>query len=268
MPTQQPRPRPRQAKCRCRSTAFGCWTSHPPVPAYRASSQRTPLGQATHLMRAASFSQVPVIDTAGHVRGVVTWRSIAAMYAAKKEATLANAYDSNGPYCVPEHSDLFAQIPAICENGYALVTKNTTTISGIVTLDDIARHFDATARPFFLVGRIEALIRQWLAKLPEANVAKGQGNVSAAHKGKIAHAQFGHYLALLDENHQNPAHRDNAAANWVALGSPDVDRALLVHQLRRVKDIRNRIAHFNETPEEATVTAELVQCIEVLKGLV
>jgi hypothetical protein len=242
------------------------------IPSARAGVQSVlptdTLGTATHLMVVNKFSQVPVIETGGHVRGVVTWQSIATMYTAKKESTLANAYDVNGPYCVPEHSDLFAQIPAICANGYALVTTNTTTICGIVTPEDISRYFDATARPFFLVGRIEALLRQWLAQLPEENVAKAQGKVRSEYRGKIDHCEFGHYLALLDENHQNPAHRANAAPNWAALGDPDIDRTLLVHQLRRVKDIRNRIAHFNETPAGSAMTAELLECIESLKILV
>ncbi|WP_436786721.1 CBS domain-containing protein [Yinghuangia sp. YIM S10712] len=244
------------------------------IPSATAGIESLPpsatLAQAKYLMQAREFSQVPVIDSAGRVHGMITWRSIAEMYAANKEPTLLNALDSEGPHCAPGHSDLFAQIPVICRYGHALVTEHATVVAGIVTTADLSHYFGSTAQPFFLVGRVESLIRQWLGVLPADNIAIAQsfGADKPETRGKIGELTIGDYIKLLDEQHPQAKHRTNAAANWSLLDRPDIDRQLLVHQLRRANRIRNQIAHFHPASDDNTATRELGQCIQILKSLV
>lgn len=193
------------------------------------------------------------------------------MYAMSEEVSLANACVADPPV-VHVHDDFFSVLPTICEHGYVLVRDGNGRIGGIVTATDITQRFDATAWPFFVVGEIEFRLRKCLgAKLSEDAIRAVQDNDKKT--GNIADLMFGQYVKLLDGDQRSKAgHRkdalcDAADENWRALGWTGVDRIQFVHQLDRVRDIRNGIAHFDPEPLSRQRSEELRQFVGLLRQL-
>lgn len=228
-----------------------------------------PLARATHIMRTKNYSQLPVIDGMSELRGVVTWSSIAARYETGTVPTLATAMVTRSIPVAEVHQELFAHLPAVTEHGYLLVRSNSGRLTGIVTAADITDRFEATALPFFLVGEIEFQLRKCLgAKLGVEAIRAVQPNKAEKQTGDIADLMFGDYVKLLDADQKNAAARANADRNWRALGWTGVDRTQFVHQLDRVRHIRNKIAHFDSEPLTPQRIVELREFAGLLKQLV
>ncbi len=228
------------------------------------------LTEATYLMHQKNYSQIPVLDGRYAVTGVVTWRSVAKMYATGAEASLVNALVEDPPV-VSVRDDFFAQLPHICDHGYVLVRDNNGRISGIVTAADITDRFDATAWPFFAVGEIEFRLRKCLGgRISEDAIRAVQ---RYGKTGRIADLTFGAYVKLLDGDQRNKEGKRleplcaAADQNWQALGWAGVNRVQFVHQLDRVRDIRNQIAHFDPEPLSPQRTKELRQFVGLLRQL-
>ncbi|MET7761205.1 CBS domain-containing protein [Streptomyces sp. NPDC005393] len=209
------------------------------------------LSQATYLMRYEGYNQIPVVSNMTELHGVVTWKSIALMYENGWETTLENAMQQESLPVFDSREDLFSCLPMLVDQGYVLVRGQDGRISGIVTYQEIVRRFQNTARPFFLLGEIESLLRRWLgARLDaEAVIAVQATNRKPEHRtGKVEDLMFGDYVLLLDGTQRRTALAQRADANWLALGRPALDRGQFVHHLQRVQIIRNRIAHFDDDP--------------------
>ncbi|AMW10150.1 hypothetical protein A4E84_11870 [Streptomyces qaidamensis] len=229
------------------------------------------LTEATYIMHTKNYSQIPVLEDRYTVSGVVTWRSVAKMYATGAEAALANAIVEDPPVA-HAHDDFFAMLSSVCEHGYVLVRAHNGRISGIVTAADITQRFDATAWPFFVIGEIEFRLRKCLgAKIGEDAVRGVQNNDRKT--GKIADLMFGQYVMLLDgdqrtrQGNRREALCAAADQNWQTLGWTGVNRVQFVHQLDRVREIRNQIAHFRPEPLSAQRSEELRQFVGLLRQL-
>ncbi|MCX4909559.1 CBS domain-containing protein [Streptomyces sp. NBC_00878] len=228
------------------------------------------LTTATYIMRTKNYSQLPVLDGHYTLRGVVTWSSVARMYETGADPILANAMAEH--WSVAEaHQDFFSLLPMVSEHGYLLVRDSSGKFRGIVTAADVTQRFGATAWPFFAVGDIEFRLRKCLGtKLgPEAILA-----VQPDYKqtGQITDLMFGDYVKLLDGNPRSAKQREQQRAaradqNWLDLGWPGVDRVQFVHQLDRVRQIRNKIAHFDPDPLSQQLTDELRQFVGLLRQL-
>ncbi|MFJ2951440.1 CBS domain-containing protein [Streptomyces sp. NPDC087226] len=209
------------------------------------------LSQATYLMRYEGYNQIPVVSNMTELHGVVTWKSIALMYENGWDETLENAMQRESLPVFDSREDLFSCLPMLVDQGYVLVRGHDGRISGIVTYQEIVRRFQNTARPFFLLGEIESLLRRWLgAHLDaEAVIAVQATNRRQEHRtGRVEDLMFGDYVMLLDGQQRRTALAQRADANWAALGRPALDRGQFVHHLQRVQAIRNRIAHFDDDP--------------------
>lgn len=209
------------------------------------------LSQATYLMRYEGYNQIPVVSNMTELHGVVTWKSIALMYENGWDTTLENAMQQESLPVFDSREDLFSCLAMLVDHGYVLVRGQDGRISGIVTYQEIVRRFQNTARPFFLLGEIESLLRRWLgARLDaEAVIAVQATNRRPEQRtGKVEDLMFGDYVMLLDGTQRRTALAQRADANWVALGRPALDRGQFVHHLQRVQAIRNRIAHFDDDP--------------------
>ncbi|MET8974390.1 CBS domain-containing protein [Streptomyces sp. NPDC004539] len=229
------------------------------------------LTAATHAMYTNNYSQIPVLEDQYTVVGVVTWHSVARMYGTGKEAVLANAIVADPPI-VHAHDNFFAMLATICEHGYVLVRANSGAISGIVTAADVTERFDATAWPFFIVGEIELRLRKCLgAKIGEDAIRDVQRHDQKT--GKISDLTFGQYVRLLngdqrDKNGQRLEARCAAAnQNWQALNWTVANQSQFVHQLDRVRNIRNQIAHFDTEPLSPQRCEELRQFVGLLRQL-
>ncbi|MER7834557.1 CBS domain-containing protein [Streptomyces sp. NPDC096040] len=227
------------------------------------------LTQATHIMRTKGYSQLPVIDGMSDLCGVVTWSSVAARYETGMTPTLANALVKDSLPVAEVHQELFTHLPAVTEHGYLLVRSNSGRFTGIVTAADITARFEDTALPFFLVGEIEFRLRKCLGSRLDPDVIRQvqNGRRPETQSGDIADLMFGQYVTLLKEDPDSPALRARADANWQALGWVGVDRTQFVHDLDRVRMIRNKIAHFDNEPLGPRLLSDLREFLGLLKQI-
>lgn len=79
---------------------------------------------------------------------------------------------------------------------------------------------------------------------------------------------FGDYLRLLDGDQTKTSLAERADANWQALKWPNMPREQFIGRLKRVKDIRNRIAHFDEKPLPQDMLDELTTFAKLLRAFV
>ncbi|GGW82805.1 CBS domain-containing protein [Streptomyces lomondensis] len=228
----------------------------------------TPLSQTTFLMRTKGLSQVPVTTGMAQVHGVVTWGSVAKMYESGKPATLDNAMEKDALPVADARQEFFTALPVIREHGYLLVRGDDGCLSGIVTAADVTERFEGAARPFFIVGEIESLLRRCLGAALDTEAIKAvQTNRKPEHRtGQVSDLMFGDYLRLLDGNQTKPSLAERADRNWEALKWPNMPREQFVGLLKRVKDIRNRIAHFDEKPLPQAMIDELTTFAKVLRA--
>lgn len=210
------------------------------------------LPKAMSIMAERGFSQLPVLNGLGALQGVVTWASIAHMHATGREATVPNALTSEY-HAVESTAYLLAVVPMIQTYGFVLVRSAAGSVTGIVTTADLADQFVAIARPFFVLGEIERRLRRCLSRV------YGEDDVRKVHKDRrrrqVDQLMFGEYIRLLDDEER-----------WKKLNWPGVDRGHFVGLLRRVKDVRNGVMHFNSGYPDAEATALLDRFVGILRG--
>jgi len=230
----------------------------------------TPLAQTTFLMRTKGVAQVPVTTGMAQIHGVVTWGSVAKMYEAGKQPTLDNAMEKDSLPVADTRQEFFSALPVIREHGYLLVRGDDGCLSGIVTAADVTDRFEGAARPFFIVGEIESLLRRCLgAALDDESIKAVQTNKKPEHRtGQVSDLMFGDYLRLLDGDQAKPSLAEAADINWQALKWPNMPREQFIGRLKRVKDIRNRIAHFDEKPLPQQMIEELTTFAKLLRAFV
>lgn len=228
----------------------------------------TPLSQTTFLMRTKGLSQVPVTTGMAQVHGIVTWGSVAKMYEAGRDATLDSAMEKDSLPVADARQEFFTALPVIREHGYLLVRGDDGCLSGIVTAADVTERFEGAARPFFIVGEIESLLRRCLgAALDTETIRAVQTNKKPEHRtGQVSDLMFGDYLKLLDGDQTKQSLAERANRNWEALKWPNMPREQFIGLLKRVKDIRNRIAHFDEKPLPPGMLDELTTFATVLRA--
>ena len=192
------------------------------------------LSEAVTIMMANDFSQLPVMPNERDVKGVVGWRSIGSRLAlGQQPTTVRQAMDLHAE--ITADASLFTAIPLIVEHGYVLVRGADERIVGIVTTSDLSLQFQQLAEPFLLMGEIENHIRRIIgshfgvAQLKNVRDPDDEGrNVETA-----ADLTFGEYQRLLQEPGQ-----------WNRL-KLQVDRAVFIKLLERVREIRNDVMHFD-----------------------
>jgi CBS domain-containing protein len=230
----------------------------------------TPLAQATFLMRTNGVSQLPVTTGMAQIHGVVTWGSVAKMYEAGKAPSLENAMEKDSFPLADTRQEFFSALPVIREHGYLLVRGDDGCLSGIITAADVTDRFEGAARPFFIVGEIESLLRRCLGTaLDRESIQAVQTNKKPEHRtGQVSDLMFGDYLRLLDGDQTKTSLAERADANWEALKWPNMPREQFIGRLKRVKDIRNRIAHFDEKPLPQGMLDELTTFAKLLREFV
>lgn len=188
-----------------------------------------PLPLAMGMMAEHGYSQLPVLDLAGTLHGVVTWASIAHMHATGREPYLTNAITSDCEI-VNASAHLLPVLPLISTHEFVLVLSADHRVNGIVTSADLAGQFGTVARPFFTLGEIERRLRRCLGRV------YSETDFQKVHKRKKSadEMMFGEYIRLLDDEER-----------WRKLGWPGVDREHFIGLLTRVKDVRNTVMHFN-----------------------
>lgn len=223
-----------------------------PDPTYRighlASANRAPvsvppdatLEQVVTLMLSNDFSQLPVMTSPRDLKGMVSWKTIGTRLSLKRPCVHARDCMED-PRVLPLEESLFSAISIIAANDYVLVHAPDKVICGIVTASDLNDQFRILAEPFLLVGEIENGVRRLLHgrfTMQELEAAKVPGDTARTIETP-ADLTFGEYIRLIE-----------GQDSWKKLRLA-IDRAALVSQLNRVRDIRNDVMHFDpDGPEE------------------
>ena len=192
------------------------------------------LTEAVTLMMANDFSQLPVMTTERDVKGAVSWKSIGSRLALGQAPQWVR--DVMEPHAeVGADASLFTAIRVIVEHDYALVRSADQRIAGIITTSDLSLQFEQLSEPFLLLGEIENHIRKILgSKFTREELASvkdpadGERSVEAA-----SDLTFGEYQRLLE-----------APARWTKLNL-NLDRAVFIGHLEKVREIRNDVMHFD-----------------------
>jgi CBS domain-containing protein len=224
--------------------------SEPADPTFRigslpaANKPLTTVGQDDSLKKAVTkmllfdYSQLPIMHGEREVKGMISWKSIAARYSLGGECGKvqhcredAQVVDGNGT--------LFDAIPTIVKYGYVLVRDpQDRKITGIITASDLSLQFQQLAEPFLLLREIELHIRQLLeGKVsPEDFEWLASGDTTAPKPSSISDLSFGGYIRLI----QRPE-------VWAKLAL-NIDQSSLTTQLEEVRQIRNDVMHFDPDP--------------------
>jgi CBS domain-containing protein len=229
-------------------------------PLERVSPQDT-LERAQSLMLEKNYSQLAVLSGERELRGFVSWESIAKALIVSRDCTLDNVVlPADPPLRLSD--DLLSNVPRIVDKGFLFVEGTDRRISGIVTVADLAEEFEESARPFFLVGDIERRLRRIVERIPPelgppAETDEGEEGVSGSSSPEDM--TFGDYLRLFEQ-----------PAVWSSFGWR-IDRVAFVHQLDRIREIRNDVMHFSADPldeKQAEALRRFVETLQVLSPVV
>ena len=192
------------------------------------------LSAAFTIMRISDFSQLPVMQTERVVKGVVSWKSIAArVLLGREREPVRQCMDP--PQIIDIATPLLDAVDVIQRHDYVLVRDETNKITGIVTASDITQQFMQLSTPFLLVGEIEGRLRRLIHgkfTLEQLKSASAKSGNSKPIEGP-ADLTFGGYAGLLQKEE-----------HWNRLGL-DIDRKEFLKRLESVREIRNEVMHFD-----------------------
>jgi CBS domain-containing protein len=218
------------------------------------------LNEATTIMMANNFSQLPVMTTEREVKGAISWKSIGCRLSLGKKCTVVRECMDSAKIIGME-SSLFEAIKIIAEHDYVLVQSQEKIICGIVTASDLSQQFSDLAEPFVLIGECENFIRRLIHGkfcVEELDGAKNPNELSRVVEG-VADLTFGEYVRLLEDEKR-----------WDKL-KLSVDRCEFIKWLNRVRNIRNDVMHFDPQgadPVAMQALREFVHFLQELRRLV
>ena len=215
------------------------------------------LSGATTLMLMNDFSQLPVMQNERDVKGIISWKSIAAKLSLGQECRLVR--ECMDP-TVPEvgiGEPLFSAIEIMQQHGYVLVRAGDRRITGIVTWGDVTHQFIQLAGPFLIIGEIEGYLRSLVHRkftteeiqeaLPDAE--REQSVVGPED------LTLGGYRQLLGRQER-----------WERLGL-NLDRKEFIKQLDWVREKRNDVMHFDPEGSELEEKEKLKGIASFFRGL-
>lgn len=200
------------------------------------------LAEAVTLMQLNDYSQLPVMQDDREVKGIISWKSIAARLALVQECQFLRECIDPDPYVpvVRIEAPLYSAVNRMQQHGYVLVKAQDGRISGIVTWGDVTDQFRQLATPFLLIGEIEGYLRilvhrKFTAEEIQEALPNSDDPQTPAGPEDLT---LGGYRRLLEHPER-----------WERLGLP-MDRRTFVEWLDWVREKRNDLMHFDpEGPE-------------------
>jgi CBS domain-containing protein len=191
--------------------------------------------QAITLMLLNDYSQLAVIEGQRTLRGAVTWKSIAKARYADSSASFSDAI-TEAPE-VRYDKPLSEVLQTLEESEFIFIRDDSNLIAGIVTTADVVHAYGELATPFFLIGELDQVLRHILSRtftIEEVRLlCDPDGSRGIESFDELS---MGDYQRVLE----NPE-------MWKKLGWP-LDRAIFVRRLSELRDIRNKVMHFNPDP--------------------
>ncbi len=217
--------------------------------------------EAITLMLRHDFSQLPVMTSERDVKGIISWESIGTALFFGTEKSPSNVRDCMVSHNeMPAASSIFIAIPHIVQHSYILVRDSDRTISGIITTADLSLQFRQLSEPFLLLAEIENHVRALIdGKFTQAELAKfkAPGDESRSIE-TVADLTFGEYIRIFE----NPD-------SWQKT-KLQIDRAIFVSELEKIRLIRNEVMHFDPdgmTPDKHELLYKFVNFIHAVKKL-
>ncbi|MFB7630623.1 CBS domain-containing protein [Streptomyces sp. NPDC056149] len=212
------------------------------------------LRTAMTLMVLRGYSQLPVLDADGRLRGVVSWESIGRAHMADPRASLAAATVRGQE--ADRSDDLLDWIGTIQQTGYVLVRDHDHKVCGLVTASDLTIQFGTRVRPFVLVEEIEQRLRRVVdQRIPLDRIRAVVPRGRASRVSSAANLTFGAYGHLL-----------RTPENWSALGWA-IDQQHFLAALEDCRQFRNSLMHFSPDPVTDDQLLPAQGLLELLRSL-
>ncbi|MEU6196718.1 CBS domain-containing protein [Streptomyces sp. NPDC047061] len=193
------------------------------------------LKSAMTLMVLRGYSQLPVLDAGGRLRGVVSWESIGRAHMADPHASLEAATVRGQE--ADRSDDLLDWIGTVQQSGYVLVRDRDHKVCGLVTAADLTVQFGTRVRPFVLVEEIEQRLRRVVDRcIPLDLIRAVIPGRRATRVNSAANLTFGAYGHLL-----------KVPENWAALDWA-IDQEYFLAALEECRQFRNSLMHFSPDP--------------------
>ncbi len=210
------------------------------------------LSEAITVMLLNDYSQIAVMSGPRKLQGAVSWKSIAQARQVTAEANLEDATVRASEFRADE--DLIDILPTLATDEFVFVRDSTNLVSGIVTTTDVVTAYDQLARPFFLIGELDQLLRRLISQTYSfGDVQSLLSSGSATAATGFDDLSIGDYQRILE----NPD-------CWAQLEWP-LDRAAFVARLDELREVRNDVMHFNPDPISPTATARLRLLIRLIR---
>ncbi|MFD9814049.1 CBS domain-containing protein [Streptomyces sp. NPDC059080] len=208
---------------------------------------------AMTLMLLHGYSQLPVLDPDGRLRGIVSWESIGrarlADPAAGLQAATVRGQEADGS------DDLLDWIGVIEQSGHVVVRDHDHKVCGLITAADLTVQFGTRVRPFVLVEEIEQRLRRVVdRRIPLDRIRKVvRERPERVHSA--ADLTFGAYGHLL-----------RARENWAAL-EWRVDQQHFLTALEECRVLRNDLMHFSPDPVTDDQLLPVQGLLELLRSM-
>ncbi|MFD0883011.1 CBS domain-containing protein [Streptosporangium algeriense] len=175
------------------------------------------------------YAQFPVLTDSSTPAGAVTRKSIMSADMTGRLLTLTSVTQ---PVTVASiDAEVRKVFPSVGAPRFVLVRDEGGLISGIVTLSDVSKAHQKLSGPYLLIGEIESRLRKILnracASIDELRSATGRRAVKATHE-----------LTMGDLERAFSGEECWTRLDW------DIDQDVFTGELRVVRKIRNKFAHY------------------------
>lgn len=212
--------------------------------------------KAMTLMMSNDFSQLPVMNSPNSkgVDGMISWHSIGWSTAKGKKVEKVLDCMKTDFTIIPYDTPILEAIHVIKENEVVLVQKVDKSISGLLTVTDIADEFFELAEPFLLIGQIETSIRVLLeGKFTAEELKEVKHGEDDRQIDSVSDLTFSEYIQLMRKGD-----------NWFKIKIP-LDKDEFTKKLDEVREIRNDVMHFssdNIDPEQQNTLKRTAQFLK------
>ncbi|MGD9030612.1 MAG: DUF4268 domain-containing protein, partial [Anaerolineae bacterium] len=213
-------------------------------------SQDTKLGDALALMVENDYSQLPVVNDAGHLTGIVSESSILSIYYHSEGAVqlleLPVHHCQSPAVTISPESDVFEALDLL-KTVYAIVVVEEQCPIGILTNYDTTHFFRDISEDLIIVEDIELTLRQHIEDVFPDEHARCAALVRAFDQSKQEPSRpryeydeltFGQHILLIVTE-----------GNWPKFEEFLGPKKLFKSLMDRVGEVRNQLAHFRGRPD-------------------
>jgi hypothetical protein len=198
------------------------------------------------------YSQLAVMSSPHSLKGAVNWRSIARARHSKPDAGLEAAIFTPKEY--PYTTDLIDALPTLDEEDFFFVRGPSGAVNGIVTAADVVSAYRDMASPFLMIGEIDQMLRNIVeVAFDSETISEGCDPGGTRAITSVTQLTMGDYKQILDH-----------PARWGDLEWP-LDRRVFCDRLDTVREIRNKVMHFNSDPISEITLQRLRHFIDLLR---